>query len=150
MKLELRARQSSGGTRSGVHWLLAVTAIAGAVPVLSVAVSTGSSHADSVNWEAIAQCESGGNWAANTGNGLYGGLQISEPTWQGNGGAGLPSTTNADGQIEVADRIMATQGPGAWPRCSACSRGEAPAGSLTHILTALMASSGGCMGNNDD
>jgi hypothetical protein len=130
--------------------LLAVTALAGAVPVLSVAVSTGSSHADSVNWEAIAQCESGGNWAADTGNGFYGGLQISEPTWEGNGGTGLPSTTSPDGQIEVADRIMATQGPGAWPRCSSCSRGDAPAGSLTQILTALMASGGGCMGNNDD
>ncbi|EUA12720.1 transglycosylase-like domain protein [Mycobacterium kansasii 732] len=127
-----------------------MAAAAGAVWILGPAVSPGSSHADSVNWEAIAQCESGGNWAADTGNGFYGGLQISQPTWEGNGGAGLPSATSPDGQIEVGERIMTTQGPGAWPRCSSCSRGDGPVGSLTHILTALMASSGGCPGNTDD
>lgn len=146
----MRVLRASRRTRGAERRLLAVTAIAGAAPVLALAVSAGISHADSVNWDAIAQCESGGNWAADTGNGLYGGLQISQPTWDGNGGVGLPSVASPDGQIEVGERIMTTQGPGAWPRCSSCSRGDAPVGSLTHILTALMASSGGCPGNADD
>nr|WP_082274792.1 transglycosylase family protein [Mycobacterium kansasii] len=135
---------------AGARRVFAVAAVAGAAWILGPAVAPGSSHADSVNWEAIAQCESGGNWAADTGNGLYGGLQISQPTWQGNGGAGLSSAASPDGQIDVGERIMTTQGPGAWPRCSSCSRGDVPVGSLTHILTALMAANGGCTGNTDD
>ncbi|VBA40692.1 transglycosylase family protein [Mycobacterium attenuatum] len=146
-KTVMRDGRSGGGVARRVF---AAATVAGAVWVLAPALSPGSSHADSVNWEAIAQCESGGNWAADTGNGFYGGLQISRPTWEGNGGAGLPSVASPDGQIEVGERIMTTQGPGAWPRCSSCSRGDGPVGSLTHILTALMASSGGCPGNTDD
>ncbi|KAA8965840.1 transglycosylase family protein [Mycobacterium sp.] len=97
--------------------------------------------AEPVNWEAIAQCESGGNWAADTGNGDYGGLQITEPTWQANGGtAGLPSQASPAEQIAVGKRIMATQGPGAWPTCAqASTTANAPVGSLTNYLTTLMA-----------
>ncbi|SOJ53469.1 Resuscitation-promoting factor RpfD [Mycobacterium simulans] len=142
--------QWANSKRILAHKCLAVTTIAGAVAVSALTVSPGSSRADSVNWDAIAQCESGGDWAANTGNGLYGGLQISQPTWHSNGGVGLPSNTSSNGQIDVGEKIMATQGPGAWPKCSACSRSAAPTGSLTHVLTAVMASSGRCTGNNDD
>jgi hypothetical protein len=129
----------------------AAVAIAGSIVAGSSALSTGSAHADGVDWEAIAQCESGGNWAANTGNGDYGGLQISLPTWDANGGAAfsaLPSTASPQEQVLVAQRIMATQGPRAWPRCASCSQDEAPVGSLTHLLTLMWGQTGGCRGSS--
>jgi hypothetical protein len=129
----------------------AAAAIAGSIMAGSTALSTGRAHADGVNWEAIAQCESGGNWAADTGNGDYGGLQISLPTWDANGGAALsplPSTASPQEQVLVAQRIMATQGPGAWPRCASCSQDEAPVGSLTHLLTFMWGQTGGCPGSS--
>lgn len=69
-------------------------------------------------WEALAQCESGGNWAINTGNGYYGGLQFSLQTWQAFGGSGMPHENSAGAQIAVAERVLASQGWGAWPSCS--------------------------------
>ncbi|MGN8048257.1 transglycosylase family protein [Curtobacterium sp. 22159] len=70
-------------------------------------------------WDALAQCESGGNWAINTGNGYYGGLQFTLGTWQANGGSGNPASASRDAQIAVAERVLASQGWGAWPACSA-------------------------------
>ncbi|MFJ7289792.1 transglycosylase family protein [Curtobacterium sp. NPDC098951] len=70
-------------------------------------------------WDALAQCESGGNWAINTGNGYYGGLQFSLGTWQANGGSGNPAAASRSAQIAVAERVLASQGWGAWPACSA-------------------------------
>lgn len=74
-------------------------------------------HADSVNWDAVAACESGGNWAINTGNGYYGGLQFSPRTWRANGGQGMPHTASRDEQIRVAENTLRSQGIGAWPVC---------------------------------
>ena len=74
------------------------------------------------NWSAIAACESGGNWAASTGNGFYGGLQFTEQTWLGYGGGRYASSANlatAAQQIAVAQRVLAGQGIGAWPVCGA-------------------------------
>jgi uncharacterized protein YabE (DUF348 family) len=71
-------------------------------------------------WDAIAQCESGGNWAANTGNGYYGGLQFSLGTWQAYGGSGLPSQNSRETQIAIAEKVRAAEGGyGAWPVCGA-------------------------------
>jgi LysM repeat protein len=73
-----------------------------------------------VNWAAIAACESGGNWSANTGNGFYGGLQFTQQTWLAYGGGQYASTANgasASEQIAVAQRVLAGQGIGAWPVC---------------------------------
>ncbi|MFS0729014.1 transglycosylase family protein [Curtobacterium sp. 1P10AnD] len=70
-------------------------------------------------WDALAQCESGGNWAINTGNGYYGGLQFTLGTWQANGGSGNPASASRSAQIAVAERVLASQGWGAWPACSA-------------------------------
>lgn len=70
-------------------------------------------------WDALAQCESGGNWAINTGNGYYGGLQFTLGTWQANGGSGNPAAASRSAQIAVAERVLASQGWGAWPACSA-------------------------------
>jgi len=71
-------------------------------------------------WDRIAQCESGGNWAANTGNGYYGGLQFSLSTWRAYGGSGLPSDASRDEQIRIAEKVRAASGGyGAWPVCGA-------------------------------
>ncbi|GAA5145649.1 hypothetical protein GCM10023340_15340 [Nocardioides marinquilinus] len=71
-------------------------------------------------WDQLAQCESGGNWAINTGNGYYGGLQFSLGTWQAYGGSGLPSNNSREAQIAVAERLRAaTGGYGSWPGCAA-------------------------------
>ena len=75
-------------------------------------------HADTgTNWDAIAACESGGNWATNTGNGFYGGLQFTRSTWQANGGSGEPQNASRAEQIRVAESVKRTQGIGAWPVC---------------------------------
>ena len=71
-------------------------------------------------WDRLAQCESGGNWAINTGNGYYGGLQFNLQTWRAYGGAGYPHTSSRETQIAVATRLRdARGGYGAWPSCSA-------------------------------
>jgi len=69
-------------------------------------------------WAAIAQCESGGNWSINTGNGYYGGLQFSLSSWRAVGGSGLPSDASASEQISRAQALQAREGWGAWPVCS--------------------------------
>ena len=72
-------------------------------------------------WDKVAQCESGGNWKINTGNGYYGGLQFAAGTWKAYGGRTYASqahrATKAE-QIAIARRVLAGQGPGAWPTCS--------------------------------
>jgi nucleoid-associated protein YgaU len=73
--------------------------------------------APGVNWDAVAQCESGGNWAINTGNGYYGGLQFKLSTWRANGGVGNPANATREEQIAVAERVLVSQGIGAWPVC---------------------------------
>ena len=70
-------------------------------------------------WDQLAICESGGNWSINTGNGYYGGLQFSLGTWQAVGGSGLPSDASREEQITRAESVLARQGWGAWPACTA-------------------------------
>ena len=71
-------------------------------------------------WDRLAQCESGGNWHINTGNGYYGGLQFSLGTWQAYGGTGLPSQHSRETQIAIATKLRnASGGYGAWPGCAA-------------------------------
>ncbi|WP_433548342.1 transglycosylase family protein [Streptomyces sp. CA-294286] len=72
-------------------------------------------------WNCLAECESGGDWAANTGNGYYGGLQFAQPTWEEHGGLGYARRADLatrTQQIEVAEEVVSTQGWGAWPECS--------------------------------
>lgn len=71
------------------------------------------------NWDAVAGCESGGNWNINTGNGFYGGLQFTLQTWYAFGGQGSPQYASRASQIFVAERVLAVQGRGAWPICGA-------------------------------
>jgi uncharacterized protein YabE (DUF348 family) len=71
-------------------------------------------------WDSLAQCEAGGNWAINTGNGYYGGLQFNLGTWQAYGGSGLPSSASRETQIAIATKVRdASGGYGAWPACAA-------------------------------
>jgi resuscitation-promoting factor RpfC len=111
--------------RKAVTKGLLATAISAALAVVPMALSTGTAHADSVNWDAIAQCESGGNWSTNTGNGHYGGLQFKPATWASNGGVGSPATASRAEQIRVAENVLRTQGLKAWPKCG--PRGASPA-----------------------
>lgn len=92
---------------------------------LAPLVLTATASADTVNWDAIAQCESGGNWAVNSGNGHYGGLQFKQATWNANGGVGSPAGASRAEQIRVAENVLRTQGLKAWPKCG--SRGATPA-----------------------
>ncbi|MEO2095879.1 MAG: transglycosylase family protein [Brachybacterium sp.] len=96
-------------------------ATGGAVVVAGLGlVGTESATAGGTVWEEVAQCESGGNWSINTGNGYYGGLQFSSSTWKAFGGAEYASTANQASkaeQIAVAQRTLHQQGPGAWPTC---------------------------------
>lgn len=93
-----------------------------AVATITAAVALGVSsnaEASSTNWDAIAQCESGGNWGINTGNGFYGGLQFTLGTWKSNGGSGMPQNASREEQIRVAENVLNSQGIGAWPVCGA-------------------------------
>jgi LysM repeat protein len=84
--------------------------------------SAPASSADGVNWDAIAACESGGNWSISTGNGFYGGLQFTQQTWLGYGGGQYAASANLatpSEQIAVAQRVLTGQGIGAWPVCGA-------------------------------
>jgi resuscitation-promoting factor RpfC len=88
----------------------------------SMTLSGGAANADaSPNWDAVAQCESGGNWHANTGNGEYGGLQFKPATWSRYGGVGNPAAASREQQIAVANRVLADQGLDAWPKCGTAS-----------------------------
>ncbi|MCS6572534.1 transglycosylase family protein [Corynebacterium diphtheriae] len=73
-------------------------------------------------WDQLAQCESGGNWSINTGNGFTGGLQFVDSTWLGLGGgvyAPQAYLATREQQIAIAEKVLAAQGWGAWPACTA-------------------------------
>ena len=69
-------------------------------------------------WDRLAQCESGGNWQANTGNGFYGGLQFAAETWRSLGGSGHPHERSRQRQIEMGRRLHARRGWAPWPKCT--------------------------------
>ena len=103
-----------------VRRIVTLVVVAVGFALVSFALGSGTAAAEStVNWDAVAQCESGGNWAINTGNGFYGGLQFSPATWKSNGGTGMPNQASREEQIRVAENVYRTQGIGAWPTCGA-------------------------------
>ena len=100
--------------------IVATTSVAGAAVALPLIGASGASAASVSTWDKVAQCESGGDWSINTGNGYYGGLQFSASTWRAYGGgayASSASQASKAAQISVAERVLASQGPGAWPVC---------------------------------
>lgn len=104
------------GTR---HFAWAASGLVTGGMMGALLASAGVARADNnmMGWDAVAQCESGGNWAADTGNGFYGGLQFKPSTWRAFGGVGLPSKASREEQIAVANRVLDEQGPYAWPKC---------------------------------
>ncbi|MDJ1133394.1 transglycosylase family protein [Streptomyces iconiensis] len=94
-----------------------VTGVAGAAVAIPL-MSAGGAQAASVDtWEKVAQCESTGNWSANTGNGYYGGLQFNNSSWAAAGGtkyAPRADQATKEQQIAAAEKLLAIQGPGAW------------------------------------
>lgn len=91
-----------------------------AIAAMGIVSAPVPAHAASVaTWDSLAQCESGGNWGINTGNGFSGGLQFTPSTWAAFGGSGSPQGASKAEQIRVAENVLAGQGWGAWPACSA-------------------------------
>ncbi|WP_019358912.1 LysM peptidoglycan-binding domain-containing protein [Streptomyces sp. AA1529] len=97
--------------------IAAMTGVAGAVAAVPLVSATGAQAASVDTWDKVAQCESSGNWQANTGNGYFGGLQFSQSSWAAAGGTAYASRADLatkDQQIAVAEKLLKMQGPGAW------------------------------------
>ncbi|MDT5010497.1 MAG: resuscitation-promoting factor RpfE [Mycobacterium sp.] len=108
---------AKGNDVKNLRKLFVTTAVGAGLAAAPLALSTATAHADGVNWDAVAACESGGNWSTSTGNGYYGGLQFTMGTWRANGGSGSPAHASREEQIRVAEHVLATQGIHAWPVC---------------------------------
>ena len=85
---------------------------------LALSATAANAATSTSTWDALAQCESGGNWSTNTGNGYTGGLQFSDSTWAAYGGTGSAANATREQQIAVAEQVQASQGWGAWPSCA--------------------------------
>jgi resuscitation-promoting factor RpfA len=113
-------RRPSQSTSSRAGRLITMAGVTGAAVAAPLLASGTASAATESEWDAVAQCEAGGNWSINTGNGYYGGLQFSASTWAAYGGtqyaASADQASKAD-QIAVAEKVLAAQGKGAWPNC---------------------------------
>jgi len=124
-----KAQQAPGRSQARTAAVLAGAALLAPLGVL--AATGNATAADGGVWDRIAQCESGGDWHINTGNGYYGGLQFSASTWRAYGGTAYAATADQAGrdqQIAVATKVQRAQGWGAWPTCStrAGASGSAP------------------------
>ncbi|MEV7939084.1 transglycosylase family protein [Kitasatospora sp. NPDC088264] len=113
----------TNGTRlsSRTRRVIAAVGVAGVGLTIPCLTSGTASAASVATWDKVAQCESTGNWSINTGNGFYGGLQFTSSTWAAFGGTAYAPQANQatkDQQIAVAEKVLASQGPGAWPVCS--------------------------------
>uniref|UniRef100_A0A5Q5CM36 Transglycosylase domain protein n=1 Tax=Mycobacterium sp. (strain JLS) TaxID=164757 RepID=A0A5Q5CM36_MYCSJ len=97
--------------------ILTSIAVSAALIVTATAAGPTSAYANAIDWDAIAQCESGGDWSISTGNGYFGGLQFKPSTWAEHGGRGNPADAARTEQIRIAERVTRTQGLGAWPVC---------------------------------
>ncbi|MET8680310.1 transglycosylase family protein [Streptomyces sp. NPDC004647] len=101
---------------------VSLVAAAGGAGIALPLIGVGQANAASVStWDKVAECESTGNWSINNGNGFYGGLQFTEETWNAFGGseyAPRADQATKDQQIAIAEKVLDSQGPGAWPVCS--------------------------------
>ncbi|MGW2746184.1 transglycosylase family protein [Streptomyces sp. NPDC001450] len=107
-----------------------VTGSAIAIPLLGAASANA---ADGTTWDKVAECESGGSWSADTGNGYYGGLQISQDDWDKYGGAAYASSADQASrsqQIAVAEKILADQGTTPWATCALLAGMTSKSGSV--------------------
>ncbi|MEV8035751.1 transglycosylase family protein [Streptomyces sp. NPDC086182] len=142
-------RRPNKATR--VATLAGVTGVAIAAPLMAAG---NASAATASEWDTVAQCEAGGNWSINTGNGYYGGLQFSASTWAAYGGTAYASTADQASksqQIAIGEKVLAAQGKGAWPTCgtglsSAAYSGGASAPSASSGSSSSSSSSSGSQG----
>ncbi|MCH0567148.1 MULTISPECIES: transglycosylase family protein [unclassified Streptomyces] len=128
----VRSTRSTARGRGRARTTAALAGAALLAPLGLLAAAGSATAADGGVWDRIAQCESGGNWHINTGNGYYGGLQFSAGTWRAYGGTAYAPTADRASrqqQIAVATKVQHAQGWGAWPVCSARAGaiGSAPA-----------------------
>ncbi|MEU9232009.1 transglycosylase family protein [Streptomyces subrutilus] len=117
MLLSGKGKHRRGSKAVRIVTLAGVAGVAVAAPLMAAGTA---SAATASEWDKVAQCESGGNWAINTGNGYYGGLQFSSSTWAGYGGKAYAAQANQATkaqQIAVAEKVLKGQGKGAWPHC---------------------------------
>ncbi|AXI80129.1 LysM peptidoglycan-binding domain-containing protein [Peterkaempfera bronchialis] len=138
---ETDATPTAEHARVGRSRRVRAAVVAGAVaafPAVGLVTATSASAASLSTWDAVARCESGGNWGINTGNGFYGGLQFTRSTWAAYGGTQYAATANRATkaqQIAVAEQVLAGQGAGAWPVCGAragLAQGDASRPSTGH------------------
>ncbi|HEV2635297.1 MAG TPA: transglycosylase family protein [Actinocrinis sp.] len=145
MSLSFRRTSMSTRTSSYTRRIAATAAIAGAGIALPLLAAGSASAASSSTWDAVASCESGGDWSINTGNGFYGGLQFTESTWLAYGGGQYAQYANdaTEGQqITVAEAVLASQGVGAWPVCGP-QAGLSQGGSSPDVSTSGSSGSSG-------
>lgn len=120
-------RHSKPSTKSiGVARIAVTGAVIGGG---SLGLAAQAHAATDAEWDVVARCESSGNWSINTGNGYHGGLQFAPGTWTGHGGGEFAPAANLatrEEQIAVAERVLATQGKGAWPVCGRGLSGPTP------------------------
>jgi hypothetical protein len=141
-----RGRHRAPSRFDGAGRVIARTALAGAVAGVPLVVAPSALAASDSTWDRLAQCESGGRWDIDTGNGYSGGLQFSPSTWRAFGGGEFADRAHQASraeQIVVAERTLAEQGWGAWPACSrklglteGATPRQAPATAQTVRLTA--------------
>jgi resuscitation-promoting factor RpfA len=134
--------RSSSSSRMPARALRRGAVVLGGAAAVSLGVlAAPASAAAPNNWDAVAQCESSGNWAINTGNGYYGGLQFSQSTWAAFGGteyAPRADLATKAQQIAVAERTLDAQGPGAWPSCGKALNPSAPKAGAAPAASALV------------
>ncbi|GAA0681102.1 resuscitation-promoting factor protein RpfA [Kitasatospora atroaurantiaca] len=131
--------------RTQTEKAIAVAGVAGVGLAMPLLTATGAHAAPVSTWDKVAECESGGNWSINTGNGFYGGLQFSNSTWKAYGGAQYAAQAHQASkgqQIAVAEKVLASQGPGAWPVCSV-KAGLTKGGSAAQVDSDSAASAAG-------
>ncbi|MCT4356517.1 transglycosylase family protein [Streptomyces sp. Je 1-79] len=121
-------RRASKATRA-----VALAGVAGVAVAAPLMAAGSASAATASEWDAVAQCESGGNWSINTGNGYYGGLQFSSSTWAAYGGTAYAATADQASksqQIAIGEKVLAGQGKGAWPSCGVGLSNATPGGAV--------------------
>lgn len=117
MLLSAKGKHRRGSKAVRLVTLAGVAGVAVAAPLMAAGTA---SAATTSEWDRVASCESGGNWAINTGNGYYGGLQFSSSTWAAYGGKAYAAQANQASkgqQIAIAEKVLKGQGKGAWPSC---------------------------------
>lgn len=139
-------KRSHRALRNGAIKSAAVASAAVAAPALALGGAPAHAATGST-WDQLAQCESGGNWHINTGNGFYGGLQFTNSTWDAFGGdkyAPRADQASRAEQISVAEKVLDAQGWGAWPSCSSqLGLSSADAGGSPNVNPAAAETGGG-------